>query len=67
MLLMDFYVKTDCEDVDGTPGVNTSLFFWRLDWVFHFHRINSHVTKRWELYSQRGDLWVMFRPDSEQD
>lgn len=27
MLLMDFSAKTDCEDVDCTPGVNTALFF----------------------------------------
>lgn len=35
--------------------------------LFYFRRINSHMTKLWEQYSLQEDLWVMFRPDSEQD
>jgi len=72
MFLMDFLVcihaaKTDYEGKDGTPGVNSAPFSKAELSLFYFCCINSHMTELWELYSLQEDLWVMFRPDSEQD
>lgn len=72
MLLMNFFVcihaaKTNREDTDGTPGVYSAPFSKAELSLFYFGHINSHMTKLWEHYSLQEDLWVMFRPDSEQD